>query len=153
MRRFLVVAGLWAGSTVAATKEGGEPNHVGNAGGRSIWYRFTATASGTVTVETLGSRFDTLLAVYTGGSVGSLTQVAANDDANGTLQSRVQFVATANTVYRIAVDGWNGASGSVTLSAVFPVGIAASTASASSAAPALTASSAAAAFAVAWSFE
>lgn len=70
------------GSSVAATKEPGEPAHGGNAGGGSVWLNWTAPATGTVQVSTLGSGFDTVLAVYTGDEVGNLTLVAANDDAD-----------------------------------------------------------------------
>src|SRR3954453_10614040 len=59
------------------TKEAGEPNHAGNVGGRSIWFNWTAPFSGPATIDTFSSSFDTLLAVYTGTPVGSLTQVAA----------------------------------------------------------------------------
>ena len=66
-----------------------------------------------MTVDTAGSSFDTLLGVYTGTAVGALTTVASNDDANGTTQSQVSFAAVAGTTYRIAVDGFAGATGSV----------------------------------------
>jgi subtilisin family serine protease len=96
------------------TEQAAEPNHAGNAGGASVWYRWTPTGSGQVTVDTFGSNFDTLLAVYTGSSVGSLTPVVSNDDTGG-LQSQVSFPATAATTYQIAVDGYNGETGSVNL--------------------------------------
>src|SRR5439155_11927 len=70
----------------------------------------------TVVVDTVGSSFDTLLAVYRGTSVSALTAVASNDDiASGNLQSRVTFTPVAGTTYRIAVDGYNGASGTIVL--------------------------------------
>ena len=53
--------------------------------------------------------------VYTGASVGGLTVVASDDDSGGNLTSRVSFAAAAGVDYRIAVDGFGGASGSVTL--------------------------------------
>ena len=106
-------AGTTTGSTVGATKEVGEPNHVGNPGGSSVWYAWTAPATGTVSFDTVGSAFDTLLAAYTGTSVGALTQVAANDDSGGNTTSRVSFAVTAGTTYTIAVDGYFGAAGSV----------------------------------------
>src|SRR5439155_60285 len=109
-------SGRVTGSNVGATKESGEPGHAGNAGGRSVWYNWTAPDSGSVTIETVGSTFDTLLAVYTGSSISTLTRVASNDDiSGGTLQSRVSFSAAAGTVYRVAVDGYGGASGSISL--------------------------------------
>ena len=58
-----------SGSNSGATKEAGEPNHAGNAGGKSVWWTWTAPSDGTVTIDTAGSSFDTLLAVYTGTSV------------------------------------------------------------------------------------
>ena len=67
-----------------------------------------------VTIDTQGSDFDTLLAVYTGSSVDALTVVASNDDAIG-LQSEVSFTAQQGVVYHIAVDGYSGATGSVVL--------------------------------------
>ncbi|MCY2932121.1 MAG: hypothetical protein NTV86_22030 [Planctomycetota bacterium] len=104
-----------AGSNVGATKESGEPNHAGNVGGKSVWYSWTAPAGGAVTVNTTGSTFDTLLAVYTGSSVSGLKAVAANDDAvpGFVLTSSVTFTAVAGTVYHIAVDGYNAASGAI----------------------------------------
>lgn len=105
------------GSNVGGTKETGEPNHAGNAGCASIWYRMTPSASGTATIDTVGSNFDTLLAVYTGSSVSSLTLQASNDDISypSNLQSRVSLSVTAGVTYHIAVDGWGGATGSVKL--------------------------------------
>jgi alpha-tubulin suppressor-like RCC1 family protein len=95
------------GTTAGATGEAGEPNHAGSSGAlNSVWCRWTAPASGSVTFDTTGSSFDTTLAVYTGGAVNALTQVAANNNiAAGNTRSRVTFAATAGTVYRIAIDG------------------------------------------------
>jgi hypothetical protein len=101
------VTGAVSTSSENATKEAGEPAHAGKTGGRSIWFKWTAPTSGTVTMDTFGSAFDTVLAVYTGSSVSTLTAIASNDDSGG-IQSKVAFAATAGTVYRIAVDGWSG---------------------------------------------
>ncbi len=103
------------GTNVDATKETGEPDHAGEAGGKSVWYSWTPQEGGTTTIETTGSNFDTLLAVYSGGAVGSLSRVASNDDAGGGSQSRVSFTATAGTTYRIAVDGYDAESGNIDL--------------------------------------
>jgi hypothetical protein len=109
-------SGTVTGSNVGATKETGEPNHAGNAGGASVWYRWTPSTSGSATIDTIGSNFDTLLAVYIGSAVNSLTEIASNDDiGGGNLQSRVTFSATAGTTYSIAVDGYGGATGNITL--------------------------------------
>ncbi len=103
--------GSVVGNNFGANKEPGEPNHHGNAGGASIWYTWQAPAAGPVAISTAGSSFDTLLAVYTGDSLGGLTFVASNDDEPGLLTSRVDFNAVAGQVYRIAVDGYNPGNG------------------------------------------
>jgi hypothetical protein len=103
-----------------ATKEPGEPNHAGNPGGKSLWWSWVAPVDGTVTINTDGSTFDTLLAVYTGSSVSNLVHVAANDNEDTrSFQSRVSFQAVAGTPYQIAVDGFNGDSGTVVLNLKF----------------------------------
>ncbi len=98
-----------------ANKEPGEPNHAGNSGGRSIWYRWTAPSNMNVEITTDGSSFNTVMAVYTGTSVNSLTTIASNNDGGEGTASRVVFSAVAGTVYRIAVDGSAGTSGRVEL--------------------------------------
>lgn len=115
-------AGGFSGRLDNATKQNGEPNHAGAAGGLSVWYRWTPSISGPAVVDTMGSFVDTLLAVYTGNSVASLTLVAENDDFNTpisfvgyTFFSRVTFTATAGTTYQIAVDSFGAQPGSVAL--------------------------------------
>ena len=81
-----------------------------------MWWTYTAPSAGLVTVDTFGSTFDTSLAVYSGNSVGSLSAVASNDDSGSGVQSQVTFNAAAGNRYRIAVDGWNGATGAIKLS-------------------------------------
>ena len=54
-----------SGSNKGATYETGEPATVAQSGGSStVWYTWTATATGAVTVSTATSSFDTTLAVY-----------------------------------------------------------------------------------------
>ncbi|PHS23606.1 MAG: hypothetical protein COA84_10810 [Robiginitomaculum sp.] len=108
-----------SGSSLGADKEIGEPNHEGgtNAGGASVWYKWTAPLSSTVQISTVGSDFDTVLGVYTGTSVSALTAIANNDDVElgVILDSKVTFPAVKGTIYYIAVDGFNGASGNIQL--------------------------------------
>lgn len=104
------------GTNVNATKQSGEPTVAGNAGGKSVWWNWTAPSSGSVSLKTADSGFDTLLGVYTGASVSGLKLVASNDDASsGVLTSAVTFNAVAGTTYRFVVDGYNAASGSISL--------------------------------------
>ena len=107
-------SGVTEGNNSDASFEAGEPQHAGNLGGRSVWWHFTAPSSGEIEIDTEGSSFDTLLAVYTGGAVDDLASVAYNDDSIG-LQSRVNFNVDGGVSYRIAVDGYNAASGRIIL--------------------------------------
>jgi hypothetical protein len=102
-------------SNVAATGEVGEPSHAGNPASASVWWTWVAPDTGLAIVDTQGSPIDTVLAVYTGDAVGALNLIVANDDAPGLSTSRVGFPAIRGTPYRIAVDGYLGASGDVHL--------------------------------------
>lgn len=112
------------GHNMRATGEAGEPTAGASGAVHSVWWRWTAGATGTAVVDTFGSGFDTLLSVYTGSTLDSLNLVAANDDANGTAHSRVSFEAVAGTTYYIAVDGSGDEYGPVVLNA--PAGVAVS---------------------------
>lgn len=107
-----------SGTNVGATRESGEPSNAGIPGGRSIWWSWTAPASGRTVMTTAGSSFDTTLGVYTGNSVNWLQPVASNDDQDywsGIYTSQVAFQATAGRTYQILVDGYYGESGRVQL--------------------------------------
>jgi hypothetical protein len=73
-----------------------------------VWFKFTPTVNGTLTdVDTIGSSYDTTMAILT-GSQGALVQVpgACNDDINPgiVVQSQLQNIAlSANTTYYIFV--------------------------------------------------
>jgi hypothetical protein len=116
-------AGTATGTTVGATKEPGEPAHAGNPGAASTWWKWSSMADGTLTIDTAGSGFDTLLAAYTGDAVSRLMLVTMNDNApNLGIASRISIPMQAGTEYDIAVDGYNGAAGAVVLSWRFAPG-------------------------------
>src|SRR5690242_19710699 len=54
-----VPVGMLTGSNVNATRETGEPIHVGFLGDKSVWYNWTPSLSGLTTIDTIGSNFDT----------------------------------------------------------------------------------------------
>jgi uncharacterized protein (DUF2141 family) len=102
-------------TTTGATLETGEPAPCGSLGA-SVWYHFTAGASGTAVVDTVGgsTNYDTVLAAYTGSTLTGLTNRACNDDYSG-LQSRITFACTAGTIYRIQLGGYQAATGTATV--------------------------------------
>ena len=107
-------SGRTTGSNVNATSEPGEP--LGGFPLSSVWWQWRAPSSGTVTIDTAGSDFDTTLGVYTGTRIGALRPLAENDDAVGLgRQSRATLDVTAGTVYRLRIAGYNGATGSIVL--------------------------------------
>ncbi|MEM7235079.1 MAG: trypsin-like peptidase domain-containing protein [Planctomycetota bacterium] len=108
-------SGTVNGTNVRSSREAGEPFHDDAGGGSSVWWKFRPESDGGLSVNTFGSDFDTVLAVYTGSNVRFLRRVASNDDAGADLQSEVFTPVTAGTTYSIAVDGYDGETGNVTL--------------------------------------
>ncbi len=103
------------GSSAGATAESGEPAIPGG-GGASVWWTWTAPRSGQAMVDTDGSAFDTVVAVYSGAALAQLgAPIVSNDDAPGRTTSRATFAVTKDVTYHIAVDGKGGATGFVAL--------------------------------------
>jgi len=99
-----------------ATTEQREPQHGGVIGGSSRWFILTAVENATLMINTAGSDFDTVLAVYTGTNLFGLQAVASdNNGAPDGVRSRVRFRTVAGTDYLIAVDGVRGAQGNIVL--------------------------------------
>ena len=90
-----------------------------------MWWAWTAPVATAVSVDTFGSNFDTILAVYEGTSVGTLTKIASNNKTDDlTDQSSLSFVSQMGVTYYIAVDGQFGNQGNIVLNisgAVQPV--------------------------------
>ncbi|MGE0086446.1 MAG: carboxypeptidase regulatory-like domain-containing protein [Desulfococcaceae bacterium] len=119
------LSGQISGANTEATGEEGEPNHANvydSVKTSSVWYKWEAPANATVTFHTHGSNFDTIIAVYTGSAVDSLTEVAASDDDGKTneLFSTVTFQAQSGILYRIAIDGYQTETGNFVLNWIAP---------------------------------
>ncbi|XPM60832.2 MAG: hypothetical protein EDM05_028195 [Leptolyngbya sp. IPPAS B-1204] len=98
-------SGQDTGSTIDASAEPGEPIQDGVI--HSVWWTWTAPRNGLLSLDTLGSDFDTYLSVVS-RHLNHLTLLAQNDDiATHTVQSRVQVAVQAGMTYFIAVDGYN----------------------------------------------
>ena len=103
-----------SGDNTDATLESGEPNY-GNIAGSSVWYEWTAPASGFVTLTADTLTGDTVLGVFTGTAVNALTQIGFNDDTYELIPgssdhlSAFTFYAVAGTSYKISVAGYDDA--------------------------------------------
>jgi hypothetical protein len=94
-------------SNVDATTQASEPSNTCAPMGNTVWFRITPSSSGTVTASTAGSGFDTVLAVWTGASLTTLTQVTCDDDGvSSGGPSQKSFSVSAGTTYYIQVGGW-----------------------------------------------
>lgn len=108
------------GSTSGMTNDGSA--NCGNSSNTAdVWYAYTATCTGTLSVNTCGSGYDTVLSVHSAcpGTIGN--QLACNDDCSGAgapcggLASCLTTSVVQGTTYYIRVSGYNGATGSFTL--------------------------------------
>jgi hypothetical protein len=104
--------------TTTATQDVTDPDDFGpcdghtlNIGNKTVWYKYTATSNGKLYMDTLGSDYDTYIAVWT-GSEGNLNLVACDDDNNDGLQSELIFTPINGTTYYIEVAEYNGQGGS-----------------------------------------
>jgi hypothetical protein len=71
--------------------------------GATVWFSFTATSDGYVNFNTFGTTdYDSVIAVYVGEAIEA-NEVACNDDAGESLQSRVNVPVTSGTTYLIMV--------------------------------------------------
>ena len=101
--------GRYTGTTSGRASDYGACGTSGSAS--DVVFSLTARASGTITIDTCGSSYDTIL--YVGTTCGNAS-AACNDDSCG-LQSQVSFAATAGMTYYIVVDGWSSNSGNFVL--------------------------------------
>jgi uncharacterized repeat protein (TIGR01451 family) len=119
-------SGFQLGATGGANGQTGEPGaFTAGTALNTIWYAWTAPASGTVTFETCNATqttHDTVIAAYTGTAVNALTQIIQNDDTTGcatsvgaNLGSRITFPVVAGTRYHIQVDGYDNFTGAFRL--------------------------------------
>jgi hypothetical protein len=83
-----------------------------NKGNKTVWYKYTPTANTSVSIDTLGSDYDTYLSVWTYNDITkAFTYVACDDDTEVDLQSQLTLNAVANQSYYIEVAGYTGYQG------------------------------------------
>ena len=101
-------------------KDPDEPNACGVVGGSSYWFTYKPPTNALVTIDSIGSSYNTVLGIYVdnGQNLGyaSLVPLTCNDNyTNGQLTSRVQFTGNTATNYYIMLDGVSGATGTAYL--------------------------------------
>lgn len=101
-----------AGHNEYATAEEREPPHAGLSATNSVWWSWTNPAPALVTVDLAGSDIDTLLGIYVGSSVSSLTNLAQNDEGWPDHTSLISLMAGAGKVLHFAIDGKDRGPGS-----------------------------------------
>lgn len=124
----VLVGASASGNNTHATLEAGEVNP-GGQGGASVWFAWTAPASGWHTIHTSSNNpangLDTVIVLYEGGTTAANAVMLGHNDASvrfpgdfppsvypgQTEPSRMVFQAAAGTTYRIAVHGKSGATG------------------------------------------
>ena len=105
------------GTNAGADYQSGEPLPSFRSGAKNtVWWRWTAPATATFRFSTEGTSFDTVMGVYSGYTVSTLSARAENDDSGTTRASVCSFSATAGTTYYVAVAGYNEAEGAIKLS-------------------------------------
>ena len=106
---------LAAGSTAGATAEPGEANLAGGLDGGSVWWAWTAPASGTATIT--GQGYDSSLYVFTGSSVSDLTPLVTGPPPQSLSPSfQVSFPAVAGTTYQLAGESLSPSAGDLVFS-------------------------------------
>ena len=70
-------------SNEEATAQPNEPAHSNLAAMASVWWEWTAPNDGVFQIDTIGSDFDTVLAIYTGDALNALTRATDNDETSG----------------------------------------------------------------------
>jgi hypothetical protein len=86
----------------------------------NIWYCYTASCTGDVTISLLDSGYDTMLAVYKGCECYPVQNdlIECNDDFNSAYQSQVTIAAVAGSQYLIEVGGYGSETGQGVLNVI-----------------------------------
>lgn len=108
--------GSAVGSPVVQNNTCGSGNHFfsgcGSSSAHDRAYHWTAPSSGSFTITTAGSSFDTVLQIMNEAQTASL---GCNDDSNGTLQSSIALNLSAGQKISIVVDGYGSSCGAFKL--------------------------------------
>jgi hypothetical protein len=102
--------------TTYATTDPNEPPHCSITGGSSYWLMYQPPTNGTITLDTIGSTYDTVMEAYTYNgtltSYADLISLACDNDSVALHGAAlIQFPVLKARQYLVVVDGVNGARG------------------------------------------
>ncbi len=97
-----------AQDTSEATSGATDPDCAGGAA--TVWYAFTPADSGWYQLDTIGSDYDTTLAIGVADGSGGIDMLACNDDSVD-LQSRLVLDLIAGETYLVVIGSFGGGSG------------------------------------------
>ena len=111
--------GVFSGTTYGATA-GGDANCARSSNAPDVWYRYTATCDGALSVSACGSRFDTVISLLDPTCPSSPShELACSDDCGGDpcggWDACISHPVQAGQTFLIRVAGFEDASGSFTL--------------------------------------
>lgn len=117
--RIILTGNSFSGSSSDqyATLEAGEPAHASWGPGNSVWWSWTAPASGILTVQVTNYAGNQVMALYKGGFLSALSELTNKVWFSGSLAASIP-VSASNTV-QIAVAGVSGSGGSFNLKVNF----------------------------------
>jgi hypothetical protein len=107
-------------NTTFAVVDTNEPAHCGISNGASYWLIYQPPTNGTITLDTIGSTYDTVMEAYTWNGTltgyADLISISCDDNGAGTNgASRIQFAIVKSRQYIVVVEGVNGARGTAWL--------------------------------------
>ena len=100
-----------AGTTLESTLQMNEPDYIGSGG--SVWYTWTAPATGTASFNTCDTEIDHVITIFTGAALNALTRIDEDDDScddllgGASLGAAVTFPTTNGTQYKISVSAYD----------------------------------------------
>jgi hypothetical protein len=94
---------------IGASLESGDPASTCDISTfRNVWYKYSSLGINVLSLNTAGSDYDTALSVWTGTSLGALTQVGCNDNAGTLTTSALTVTTTPGATYFIRVSSKGG---------------------------------------------
>jgi len=96
------------GTNALSTTESGEPAHAGQGPFNSVWWKIYPLTNILFDINTYGSGFDTVLAIYSGTSVDALSPIVSNDNEPNSFTGNsflTNVFLESGKIYYVAVAG------------------------------------------------